>query len=98
MRLSLREHCRAIEREAILYARESIEKLYYEHGGVDDPFLAREKLIADLGPKRAAELSRRFVELKASFRGFYGFRPNLAVEHIRLLQHLVRQGWIRLWV
>jgi len=97
MRISIQERCREIEREAILFARESIQKLYYAYGGVDDPHLAQAKMIADLGPKRAAELSRRFVELKVSFRDFYGFRPNLALEHVKLLQHLGRQGWIKFW-
>lgn len=96
MRASLKAASDAIEQEAFAAARHCAEGLFFANGGIADGQLRLEELIRDLGPRRAAQLSIRFVELKRELRRAYLLRPHLAAEHVELMRSLLRAGWIRM--
>lgn len=77
-------------------AREAVPRLFAQHGGVRDPQIQTDRMIADLGPRRAAALSKRFVELKLALRQGYGLKARLAVEHLSIYRELLMRGWLKL--
>lgn len=96
MRDSLRTLLWSIEDEAMELAAYSVNALFQRHGGVYDPQLRIDRMSADLGPRRAAALSKRFVELKAALKHGYGLKARLAVEHLGLYRELLVRGWLKL--
>jgi hypothetical protein len=96
MRDSLQRLVWSIEDQAIALAARSVPSLFRQHGGVRDPQLYIDKMIADLGPRRAAALSKRFVELKGSLKHGYGLKAHLAVEHLSIFRQLLMRGWLKL--
>lgn len=96
MRPELTALCDALHQTAIAAAHVGAENVFRRSGGVYDPQLRVTRMIDDLGPRRAAELSRSFVHLKQELRRLYGLRPDLVLRHVELMTQLVRRGWIRL--
>jgi hypothetical protein len=81
--------------EARRIASEAELSAYRRHGGVFDPQIDHVKMLADLGVKRAARASARFVELRTAMRRWYGFNPARMFEHAGLAQRGFRRGWFR---
>jgi hypothetical protein len=64
-------------------------------GGRFDPSLSTEALVRALGPRRAAAMTHRYVELTREARRLYLLRPQLVFEHFRLSRELARGGFLR---
>jgi len=82
---------------------------FVRHGGLAGGIVAHRKLIAEQGPRRAAELTQRFSVLNQAASRLYAFRPSLAAEHMAVCRRLLdagafqppygfRRWWMRGWL
>lgn len=95
LNLALRDSVDAIQRELSRILEEARHKAFLRHGGLIDTPLDHERMIREIGPRRAAQMTSRFIQLSRELRRLYLLRPGLALEHIELLRELNRRGWIR---
>ena len=93
--LDLQDVLEDIGFEAERIARAAELSAYRRLGGIVDPQVDHLKLIADLGVKKAAVTSAKFVKLRADMRRLYLLNPVRMVEHAGLLQRGFRRGWFR---
>lgn len=69
--------------------------IFRREGGLTATRLDAARMIFQIGPRRAAQITRRYVELLRERQRLYLLRPTLAAEHLRLLQECQRNGWLR---
>ena len=85
----------SISQEATRLASFAVVVAYEREGGSFDDEINHRQLIADLGPKQAAFVCRRYLHFRSSARRLYLLNPAAFLAHVELRKRGYHRGWFK---